>query len=244
VLQVNFGGALKGDGRFGMTMEVDPKDILGKVKVEVCEQEGIDPRTKCVIRGSSKKDAYVLGSQSKLPDSEWRLDPRRSFEENAVAEGDLLILADNPTSTRICPICLETREPFEPLELTRLDSPFHTTDRVEAKYRCDKCHWHWKVTYTSDGRVLTEDERLYLIIGAPALKGTYHHSVTSDTKVISVLEYLFRRYGVRKADREGLLDRDRFKLQWNGKILDPHSKFADLGIHYFAHLDLIDEYQK
>jgi hypothetical protein len=59
-----------------MTVEVDPKDILGRVKVEVCERESVDPRTKCVIRGSSKKDVYVLGSQNKLPDSEWQLDPR------------------------------------------------------------------------------------------------------------------------------------------------------------------------
>jgi hypothetical protein len=237
-LQVNFVGGLKGGGRFGMTVEVDPEDILGRVKVEVCEREGIDPRTKYVIRGSSKEDGYVLGSQSKRPDSEWRLDPRLSFKENTVSEGGLLLVADNPALTAICPIC---HEPQEPLERPWLDSPFHTSDRIEAKYRCDECDWHWKVTCRENGMVMTEDERFFLIIGAPALKrNTFQRSLTSGAKIGVVLESVLQQYGIRKADREGL-DRDRFRLQLKGKTLDNQATFASLGIHYSAHIDLIKE---
>ena len=221
-----------------MTLEVDPNDIVGRVKVEVCEREDIDPRTKCVIRGSTKKDGYVLGSQSKLSGSEWRLDPRLSFHENAVAEGDLLVLADSPALTAICPVCLESREP---LERPWLDSPFHITDRVEAMYRCDKCDWHWKVTFRSDGMVTTEDERLFVVVEAPVLNGkTFQRSVTSGARVGAVLESILQQYGVRKADREGL-DRDRFRLQLKGRTLDNQVRFAKLGIHYSAHLELVDE---
>jgi hypothetical protein len=233
-LRVNFSGTTKDEQKFQTAVDVDPKDLLGRVKVEVCEREGIDARTKCVIRDRREWDTLQVLGRWQLRAGIRRLDPGLSFEENRISDGSLLMLADNPAIASICPICLGTGQPVEgPL----VDPPFDTLHSVDVRYHCEKCNWHWETHFFPDGSVTTEEENLWLHIYSRALMHVCNFPVTSRTKVGAVLkQYLQACEQSRKTEPPDL---ERFKLKFEERILDNMKTFADEGIYYSANLHII-----
>jgi hypothetical protein len=233
---VNFSGSVKGDTNFESTVNIDAKDLLGRVKVEVCEREGIDPRTKCVIRDRREWDTLQILGRWQLRAGIRRLDPILSFEENRISDESLLMLADNPAIASICPICLRTGQPVEgPL----VDPPFDTLHSVDVRYHCEKCNWHWEAEFGPTGTVTIREESLYLHIYSRALMFVCSRLVTSHTKVGAIVEDSLQGYA--RVFKKGLPDRERFTLRFNGSTLDNEKTFGEQGIYYSANLDLVRE---
>jgi hypothetical protein len=165
-LRVSFSGTEKDEQKFLTTIDVNPRDILGRVKVEVCRQQGVNPRKKCVIRDRREWDKGQFYGSSKQRAGIRRLDPRLSFEQNRILDGSLLMLADNPQIPATCPICLRAGQPVEgPL----FDLPFDTLYTLDVWYHCKKCNWHWETYFNPDGSVTVEEENLWLHIFSRAL---------------------------------------------------------------------------
>jgi hypothetical protein len=217
---VYFAGGTKG-GRFGAVAVVDEKDIVGRVKVEICEQWDLDPRLTSVVRDPEQQ------RQSLKP---WRIDQARSFLDNEIAENDRLQLCPSAATSRICPVCLTTNVPTgKPQSFGAFF--FH--------YCCTNCGWHWEVSEKPMAGILSiQDEMVHVNLDAPDFKVTWQHCVPSCTKAKSILEYFYMNQGVRKAARSGILDMKNFELLFEKKALDLEKPLTDQGIHFYANLTL------
>lgn len=220
-MQVQFCGSTK-KSKFGCNVAVNAKDVVGKVKVEVCEEWDLDPRLTTVYRDPKQDRSNRTHS--------WRIDPKLSFQENEILEGDRLFLGTNQAVGKVCPSCLTVNEPFEQPGMF---------GAACFRYICAKCGWHWEAVQNElDGFFVIHDETIHLSINAPPLKSSYTQILPSSASARTILNYLHKNYGVRKAAKEGISFPVDFVLYCNNERLDPEKTLAEQGIHYRTSLTL------
>jgi len=220
-LQVQFCGSTK-NSKFGCNVAVNAKDVVGKIKVEVCEEWDLDPRLTTVYRDPREDRSNRTYC--------WRIDPRLSFEENEILEGDRLFLGTNQEIGKVCPVCLTLNEPS--------DRPA-MFGAACFRYICADCGWHWEVVQNEfDGFFAIHDEIVHVSIDAPPLKSSYTQIFPSSASARTILNYLHKKYGVRKAANEGVSFPVDFVLHHKNEPLDPEKTLAEQGIHYETSLTL------
>lgn len=220
-MQVQFCGSTK-KNKFACNVAVNARDVVGKVKVEVCEEYDIDPRLTSVYRDPEQDRSNRTHS--------WRIDSKLSFQENEILEGDRLLLGTNQALGKVCPACLAANEPFEQPGMF---------GAACFRYVCAGCGWHWEVVQNElDGFFVIRDETVFVAVDAPSLKSSYTQTVPSSATARTILNYLHKNYGVRKAAIEGMSFPVDFALYRNNEPLDPEKTLAEQGIHYQTSLKL------
>jgi hypothetical protein len=141
-LRVKFALAIHEEDLASRIVEVDPRRAVGGLKVDVCKDWGIDPRTISVFRVPNREMYY-----------DRRIDPTKSFLENRVKENDVLLLSMCNEASRTCPSCLKINQPVKNLGHDCFDCYCYS-------YHCVNCGWRWRVVESEIGhRVLSiEDE--------------------------------------------------------------------------------------
>jgi len=121
---VKFALAIHEEDLASTIVEVDPRRAVGEVKVGVCKDMGIDPRTISVFRVPSRESYY-----------DRRINLTKSFLENRVKENNVLLLSMCNEASRTCPSCLKVNEPVKNLG----------HDCYYYWYHCVNCGWRWRV---------------------------------------------------------------------------------------------------